>query len=242
MARRLIVADLPGYGESRTRPGAEPAAKRAWVPAFEGLLGALGARPVDLAGHDRGGRLAYRMALQAPGLVRRLAVLDILPNEAYWRGLADRTFAQRIYHWTFLAQPHPFPETMIGAAPDFFIDDKLARWSAARDLSAFAPDALESYRRNARDPARLRAMCDDYRAGASLDVDDDLQALRDGVRIAAPTLALWSDAGLASKSADPLATWRAWCADIRGASLRCGHFPPEEAPEETAAVLLDFFS
>ncbi len=246
---RVIAPDLRGYGASRGPTGADAYAKRALAEDVWAVADALGLERFSLAGHDRGGRVAYRLALDAADAPRgarleRLALLDILPTIAYWRGLADRDFALKIYHWSFLAQPYPAPETLIGAAPDYFVEDKLRRWSARDDLSAFEPAALEAYRANARCPATLRAMCDDYRAGATLDVAHDAADEAAGRRIAVPTLALWGGAGLARAadgSADPLAAWRPWCDALEGAPIDSGHFLPEEAPEATAEALSRFF-
>lgn len=243
LTRRLIIPDLPGYGLSQTEPGAAAAEKRAWARALAGLMDAVEIGAADIAGHDRGGRLAYRFALDHPSRVRRLIVLDILPTIAYWRGLATQDFALKIYHWMFLAQPAPLPETLIGAAPEFYIEDKLSRWSGGGDLSAFDPGALEAYKDNARRPERLAAMCDDYRAGAGMDAANDADDEAHGRKIAAQTLALWGAAGLAQRSAAPLEIWSRWCAqDVAGAGLKCGHFLPEEAPEQTASEVSRFLS
>lgn len=240
--RRILVPDLPGYGRSRTKPGAAAQAKRAWAASFVDLLDSLGVESVDIVGHDRGGRLAYRFALDHPERVRRLGVLDILPTSSYWAGLAAPGFGLRIYHWMFLAQPSPLPETLIGAKPAFYIEDKLARWAGVGDLSIFSTEALEQYRENARDPVKLAAMCDDYRAGATLDLAIDQADEAAGRKIAAPTLALWGSKGLADKSASPLEVWRRWCVAVDGEGLDCGHFLPEERPAETAAAAARFLS
>lgn len=239
-ARRFLIPDLPGYGLSRTAPGTEAAAKSVWAEGLVSALRTLGVERADFWGHDRGGRLAYRLALEHPESVATLAVLDILPTLAYWRGFGEADFALRMYHWTFLAQPAPLPEDMIGAAPERYVDDKLRRWSKSQDLSAFAPAALESYRDNGRVPARLAAMCDDYRAGAGPDLEADRADEAAGRRIAAPTLVLSSGAGNAERAGDAAAVWSAWAERVTAARLDCGHFLPEERPAETVAALSAF--
>lgn len=236
----LIIPDLPGYGDSDAPANVEAASKRAMANQMIEIMVQLGHEIFDVAGHDRGGRVAYRMALDYPERVSRLAVLDILPTSDYWAKM-DRGFALKIYHWAFLAQPYPFPETLIGAAPDAFIDTTLKSWTATKSLDVFAPDALASYRRNFTDPIRLKAMCDDYRAGASIDVDHDLHSQRTGTRINAPTLALWGASGIAQSAETPLDVWRNWCVDVCGEPISSGHFLPEENPRDTAAALRAFF-
>lgn len=237
---RVVVPDLRGYGRSTGPAGAEHYAKREMAKDFIALMSHLGAERFRLAGHDRGGRVSYRMALDAPERVARLAVLDILPTAEYWRSIGARDFALGIYHWTFLAQPYPLPETLIGAAPEFFIDEKLKSW-AGGSLDAFAPAALEEYRDNARDPVRLRAMCDDYRAGAGIDVEHDEADQAAGRKIAAALHVIWGGRGIAEKAQSPLPVWKRWAEDVSGEPLDSGHFPPEEQPEATTRALMAFF-
>ncbi|MEL6317479.1 MAG: alpha/beta fold hydrolase [Pseudomonadota bacterium] len=245
-APRLVIPDLPGYGRSREARfalGSDPEAmsKRALAAALVEMMARLGWTRFDLAGHDRGGRVAYRMALDHPAAVRRLATLDITPTLDYWARAGEAAFAVKIYHWAFLAQPAPLPERMIAADPDAYIDHTLRSWRGDGALSGFAPAALEAYRANARDPAILGAMCDDYRAGAAQDVEHDAADRASGRKIAAPMLALWGDLGVAKSSGAPLDIWRRWCDRAEGAPVACGHFLPEEAPAETAARLAAFF-
>jgi haloacetate dehalogenase len=237
----LVIPDLPGYGDSTAPQSIDAASKRTMAAQMVEVMAALGYDRFDVAGHDRGGRVAYRMALDHPDRVARLAVLDILPTSHYWAKM-DRAFALKIYHWAFLAQPAPFPEKMIAAAPDTFLETTLKSWTASNSLDAFAPDAMVSYRLKVTDPARLKAMCDDYRAGAGIDVDHDLDSRAAGDRIAAPTLALWGATGIAQSAETPLDVWRRWCKDVRGKPIRSGHFLPEENPRDTADALATFFS
>jgi len=237
----LVIPDLPGYGDSDAPGNVEDASKRAMATRMVEMMDALGYTAFDVAGHDRGGRVAYRMALDHPQRVRRLAVLDILPTSEYWARM-DRAFALGIYHWTFLAQPAPLPETMIGGAPDFWLEWTLKTWTASQSLDCFGPEAMAQYRQGFHDPARLTAMCDDYRAGATVDVTHDLASRKAGDRIEAPTLCLWGASGIAQSAETPLDVWRIWCRDVQGEAIRSGHFLPEENPADTGAALARFFT
>src|SRR5579872_1849649 len=171
----LIIADLPGYGWSdmpESDKDHTPYTKRAMAQTMIEAMEQLGHVHFALAGHDRGGRVAYRLALDHPGRLSRLAVLDILPTYDYWARL-DRLYALKIYHWTFLAQPHPLPETLIGGNPDFFLRFKMASQTKSKNLDAIDPRALEHYLAAFRDPSRVHAMCEDYRAGAYADFEID---------------------------------------------------------------------
>jgi haloacetate dehalogenase len=189
-----------------------------------------------VAGHDRGGRVGYRMALDFPEAVTKLAVLDIVPTwEAFNRGGKD--FGLGYYHWFFLAQPAPLPERLIGADPDWFW-----RWHTTRaPREIFVPEAVEDYLACFRNPETVRAICEDYRAGAGIDCEHDAADKQAGRRIACPLLVLWGAQAKLEAWYDTLAVWREWADDVRGRSLPCGHYLAEERPEETAAALLAFF-
>lgn len=238
----VVVPDLRGYGRSSAPPSrnGERYTKRVMAKDMIALMSALGHQRFAVAGHDRGGRVAYRLALDHPDVVTRIATLDIVPTGEMWSGM-DAARAMSVYHWMFLAQPEPLPETLISGAPEFYVDHKLASWSGDHSLRHFAPDALEAYRAAFRDPARVHATCEDYRAGATLDcaLDDSDRAA--GRRIEAPLLALWGTKGIPAKGEDPLAVWRRWAKDVRGLGIDAGHFLPEEAPEATAKALAEFF-
>jgi haloacetate dehalogenase len=193
-----------------------------------------------LAGHDRGGRVSYRLALDHPGRLSRLAVLDILPTYDYWERI-NRLYALKIYHWTFLAQPYPLPETLVGGNPDFFLKYKMASQTKSRTLDAIDPRALEHYLAPFRDPSRLHAMCEDYRAGAHADYEIDKADFDAGKKITIPMLALWGDAGIARAAATPLDTWKLWATDVSGSPVDSGHFLTEENPDTTARLLREFF-
>jgi len=241
---KLIIADLPGYGWSDMPESDDqhtPYTKRAMAMQMIEAMEQLGHVHFALAGHDRGGRVSYRLALDHPGRLSKLAVLDILPTYDYWQRM-DRRYALKVYHWSFLAQPAPLPETLIGAAPDFYLKNKLASWAKKHDLSCFESRALEHYLAPFRDPMRLHAMCEDYRAGAFADFEHDKADRDAGHQIPVPMLALWGDAGIAQSAATPLDTWKMWAKDVQGASVDAGHFLTEEAPEQTATLLLEFLT
>ncbi|MGH2532474.1 MAG: alpha/beta fold hydrolase [Thermomicrobiales bacterium] len=229
----VVATDLRGYGDSGkppTTPDHEPYSKRAMARDQVEVMRQLDFERFFVAGHDRGGRVAYRMALDHPERVLKLAVLDILPTGEHFRR-ADMAFALRYWHWFFLAQPAPLPEHLIAADPDAF-------YLRRRDI--FAPEALADYRRSFHDPATIHAMCEDYRAGATYDFAMD-EADRGKRRIGCPVLVLWGSQGPLSTWYDVLAVWRDWADDVRGRGLDCGHYLAEEAPEETYGELHAFF-
>jgi haloacetate dehalogenase len=193
-----------------------------------------------LAGHDRGGRVSYRLALDHAGRLSKLAVLDILPTYNYWERI-NRIYALKIYHWTFLAQPHPLPETLITASSDFFLRTKMASQTKSKTLDAIDPRALEHYLAPFRDPSRVHAMCEDYRAGAYADYEIDKADFEAGKKITIPMLALWGDAGIARAAATPLDVWKNWATNVAGSPVDSGHFLTEENPGETAKLLREFF-
>lgn len=235
----LVIADLRGYGASSAPPGDadhKTYAKRAMARDCLALMHALGHERFMVAGHDRGGRVAYRLALDHPDAVSALVPIDILPTAEVWR----RTTAERMlksYHWAFLAQPAPMPETLIGGDPVFYVEHTLRSWAKSRDLSPFAPEALSHYRAQLQDPARIHAVCEDYRAGAGIDRALDEADLAAGRKIGCPTFILWARSYL---DGDPLAAWHGWCTNVAGASIDSGHFLAEENPHGTIAALAPF--
>jgi haloacetate dehalogenase len=203
-------------------------------------MGRLGYERFAVVGHDRGGRVAYRLALDAPDVVERVAVLDIMPTAEHWDRLSP-ALGLRMYHWLFLAQPAPLPERLIGGAPAFYCDYTLASWAGGRSLAAFDPAALEAYRAQVEDPARVGAMCADYRAGATIDLANDVRDRANGRVIAAPLLDLWGVPGGAGGRGH-LDVWRRWARDVRGAPIDCGHFLPEENPRAVLDHLVPFLA
>jgi haloacetate dehalogenase len=234
----VVCADLRGYGDSdKPASGSDHAAysKRAMAADMVEVMAALGHDSFAVVGHDRGGRVAHRMALDHPAVVTHVAVLDIAPT-LYMYEHTDMQFATGYYHWFFLIQPNGLPEKLIGADPDYFLGSKLAHWSAAE--AVFAPDALTEYLRCFRDPATIHASCEDYRAAAGIDLEHDRADLGD--RVSAPMLALWGARGFVSRLYDVLATWQERALSVDGRALDCGHFLPEEAPAATIAELRSF--
>jgi haloacetate dehalogenase len=233
----VIAADLRGYGaSSKPEGGADHAgySKRAMAQDQVELMERLGFEEFFVAGHDRGGRVGHRMALDHPRRVKRLAVLDIVPTRAMFAQV-NQYLATVYYHWFFLIQPYDLPERMIGADPELFLRNFFSRLGAG----ALAPEAIAEYLRAFRDPAVIHASCEDYRAAASIDLAHDASDL--AAKVACPLLVLWGAKGRIAQAFDVLATWRERALDVRGRGLACGHYLPEEAPEETLKELLTFF-
>jgi haloacetate dehalogenase len=248
LARRFTVvcADLRGYGQSgcpESSPDHAPYGKRAMAHDMVIVMERLGFSRFSLVGHDRGARVAYRLALDHPDRVDRLAVLDVVPTEAAWER-ADARFALGFWPWSLLAQPEPLPERILAAAPEAVIDDALGGWGSPS--SAFPPEVREAYVQALRDADHSHAICEEYRAAATLDREHDRADRAAGRRIVCPVLALWSARGPLSswyvEDSGPIALWQAWSEDVRGQSIDAGHFFPEEAPAETAAALEKFLT
>jgi haloacetate dehalogenase len=241
----VVCADLRGYGASGCPPSSAdhaPYAKRAMARDMVVVMERLGFPRFSVAGHDRGGRVAYRLALDHPGRVERLAVLDVLPTGTMWER-ADARFALAYWPWSLLAQPEPLPERLIQAAPEAVVDDALAGWGSPSTV--FGPEVRAAYVDALRDPVHVHAICEEYRAAATLDRLHDDADHASGRRIECPLLALWSGLGPLStwyaEAGGPLALWRAWGDDVQGRALEAGHFFPEEIPVETADALELFF-
>ena len=241
---RVVLMDLRGYGRSCVPESRDGAGynKRVMGKDAAAVMAALGHDRFRLVGHDRGGRVAYRLALDAPERLERLAVIDIVPTALIFRGFGEPKRGLKSYHWLFLAQPAPFPEALIGAAPRLFADHTLASWCKRKDLSAFHPAALPHYRALFTDPARLHATCEDYRAGAGDDREQDEADLAAGRRFSVPLLVLWGDGGIPSSGTDPVAAWRQLASDVTGEEIDAGHFVPEENPDACAEALLRFLA
>lgn len=235
----VVVPDLRGYGDS-SKPadgkGHEAYSKRATALDQVQVMTGLGHERFFVAGHDRGGRVAHRMALDHPGKVLKVSVLDIVPTHKLF-STVNQKLATGYYHWFFLIQPDGLPEGMIGADPEFYLRKKMGKWSAGMD--GFTDEAMAEYIRCFSKPETIHATCEDYRAAASIDLEHD-EADMDA-RIQCPLLALWGESGLMEKSYDVLETWRERALDVRGRALDCGHFLAEERPEETYQELVEFF-
>ena len=239
----VIVPDLRGYGDSDAPANDaenQTYSKRTMALDIAGLQTALGFSQTMILGHDRGGRVAYRFALDHPDRVSKLGIIEIVPTGDFWANWhAD--LALNAYHWTFLAQPYPLPERMIGADPVAYIDHTLQSWTLTKSLDIFSPEALASYRAQASDPAHLHAMCSDYRAGATSDRTLDESDKQAGNRITAPLHFLWAKHGFPAQSGDPAGLWRRWADHVTDASCHSGHFVMEENPSAVLDTFLPFF-
>lgn len=238
----VVAIDLRGYGWStapRSR-GGEAYAKRRMATDVVAVMDDLGHARFALAGHDRGARVGYRLALDQPGRLTALALLDIIPTVEVWRQM--EAGSPQAPHWRTLAAPEPEPETAIGRNPDGCFEDLLRRWAKDASLAAFDPRALAHYRAAWGDPSRIHAMCEDYRAGATLDRAADEEDLAAGQRIGCPVHLLASTGYLQKEGGEPaLEVWRrTFAPEATGTVIDCGHFIAEEAPAEAEASLLAF--
>jgi haloacetate dehalogenase len=239
----VICPDMRGYGDSdapRSHPGSNPPhltyAKRTVAADLVELMEKLGFATFMAAGHDRGGRVLHRLLLDHPHRVSRAAVLDIVPTRHIFKNI-NQQMATLYEHWFFLIQPDGFPEHLIGQDPDYYLTTKLKRWSA--DYSAFTPEAMAEYLRCFRRADVIHGTCEDYRAAASIDLVHDEANLHH--KIECPLLVLWGGKGAMEKHYDVLQIWRDYANQVQGQALPCGHFVPEEAPEETTQAFLKFF-
>lgn len=238
----LVVPDLRGYGRSRGPTADEQHlaySKRTMASDMVGLMAALGHERFAVVSHDRGARVGYRLALDHPGRIERLVTLDVVTTLDAWTDM-NMTNAVGRFHWPFLARPAPFPETLIGRDPIYFLDYLLAQWTATKDLSAFDPRALTDYRSSFSKPEVIHATCEDYRAGASCDPEIDAADRAAGRQISCPMLAVWGALRKHGFVNTPLDTWRPWCPHVIGGPIVSGHFLAEEAPAETLAAILPF--
>ncbi|MFI5585929.1 alpha/beta fold hydrolase [Amycolatopsis sp. NPDC051758] len=236
----VVLADLRGYGDSaKPRPGDGDAeyAKRAMARDQLLVMNALGFERFGVAGHDRGGRVGHRLALDAPEAVSALAVLDIVPTRHSFEH-ADKAFGLGYFHWFFLAAGHGIPEHLIGADPEFWITARMA--ARHHGGTPFDPAAVREYIRCFSDPAAIAASCSDYRAAAGIDLEHDTADA--GRLVAAPLLALWGEHSFVGRSYDVLEVWREYASDVRGRALPGDHYLPEEQPELVAAALAEFFA
>jgi haloacetate dehalogenase len=244
--RTVVATDLAGYGAS-FRPRATPDhgahSKRALARDQVEAMTQLGFASFAVAGHDRGGRVAYRMALDHPQRVERLAVLDIVPTGEVW-ARTTAAVARGYWHWAFLALPAPLPERLIGGDPDAFFDLHVrGQLGLGEEPDRYPSQVIDAYRRTLDDPGAVAAMCEDYRAGATVDVEHDDADRAAGRRIECPVLVLWAArGGLPRFYRDVLDVWRPWAPDVRGAGIDAKHFLAEDRPEETAAQLRAFLS
>ncbi|WP_406281155.1 alpha/beta hydrolase [Nocardia sp. NBC_00881] len=238
----VVVSDLRGYGDSG-KPASEidhsSYGKRAMAADQVGLMRALGHDRFAIVGHDRGARVAHRLCLDHAERVERAAVLDIVPTRHVFANV-DRALATFYDHWFFLAEEPDLPEVLIGGAPEYFLRRKLQQWSGPG--AVFDEAAIAEYVRCFRDPEAIRASCEDYRAAASIDLEHDEADAVAGRRVTCALLVLWGARGFVGTRYDVVEVWRRYADDVRGQGLDCGHFIPEEAPQQTIDALRDFLS
>jgi haloacetate dehalogenase len=232
----VIAADLRGYGDSSRPDGVDSYAFREMAADMTALMTHLGHDRFHLVGHDRGARTAHRLALDAPSRLHSLTLMDIAPTHTLLADL-QREVAQAYYHWFFLAQPAPFPETLIGHDPDHFYQSCLTRWDRGA-LDAFDAAALAAYRASWRRPQTIRAMCDDYRAALTVDFAHDAADL--GTQVACPALVLYGAEGAMARAYDMGAIWADKLADARVQAMPGGHFFVDLEPRATLDALLGF--
>ncbi len=239
----VVAPDLRGYGRSSCPPDDlehRAYSKRTMADDMARLMQALGFDRYIVMGHDRGGRVGYRMALDHADRVEGLVALDIMTTWDQWQP-DQQTTRHRIVHWAFLAQPAPIPETLIGSDAAGWLEGCLKRGTSGRSLEAFDARALASYREGLSDRDRVHATCEDFRASASCDLADDDVDRSLGIRIACPTLVVWGSSGSLAGVADPIVLWRDWCVTVSGRSIDSGHFIPEENPAALLDAVLPFF-
>lgn len=242
---QLVMADLRGYGDSAKppgdiRPGHEHSnySKRVMAADLAALMTRLGHERFAVFGHDRGGRVAHRLALDNPTRVTQLGVIDIAPTLDMYEA-TDMRFASLYYHWFHLIQPAPLPERMIGGDALFYLRTKLGRWGAGSAVNE--PEALADYERCFCNAAAIHAACEDYRASFGIDLDHDRASRAAGEKVACDMFVLWGDKGVVGRLFDPLTLWQAQCAKrVTGEKVSAGHYIPEELPEDTARILRGF--
>ncbi|WP_084688343.1 alpha/beta fold hydrolase [Paraburkholderia oxyphila] len=237
----VICVDLRGYGHSGIPASTSdhyPYSKRAMANELVDVMETLGFSKFDLVGHDRGGRVAYRLALDHPERVQRLAVFDVIPISEGW-GHADAQFAMTYWPWVLLSQRAPLPERYLSGAPSAVFDDPFGKGS-------FGPEIKAEYVETYRDPARVHAICEEYRAAASIDIEHDNKDREASRRITCPMLHLWASGGpldrFYEKDGGSLGIWRKWAVNVQGQSITGGHFFPEENPTETTHILTTFLA
>ena len=236
----VVLADLRGYGDSSKPAGAPDHAnyaKRVMARDMLRAMQALGHARFDVLAHDRGARVAHRLAADHPAAVRRLVLLDIAPTLAMYEQ-TTQAFARAYWHWFFLIQPAPLPERLLEADAAAYIRAVMGRRGAG--LAPFDPRALAAYERALALPGAAHATCEDYRASAGIDLEHDRSDREGGARLAMPVLALWGEHGVVARCFQPLDEWRRVASDVRGGPLPCGHYIPEEAPGPLIAAVLAF--
>ena len=234
----VVAPDLRGYGDSE-KPASDPNhlsySKRVMAEDQVALMRYLGFETFSVVGHDRGGRVAHRLSLDHPSCIERIAVLDIAPTATMY-ALTDKEFATRYFWWFFLIQPFDFPERLIGSDPEYFLRRHIA--GQVKVKGSVSEEILQEYLRSYQNPETLHAICEDYRASATIDLKHDEQDA--ATKIQAPLLAIWGDQSVVGNLYDVQATWQEKAINVEGQALPCGHAIPEERPEALTALLLDF--
>jgi haloacetate dehalogenase len=235
---RVVMTDLRGYGDSSKPPDGDNHAnysKRAMALDQVEVMRALGHERFAVVGHDRGGRVAWRMCVEHPERVTRAAILDIVPLPY---SMMSREFATQYFHWFFLIQPAPFPETLIGNSAEYYLRSRFQRPTGG--TGAVTDEAFAEYLRCFKDPATIHATCEDYRAGATIDLE---HSNADGAKkVTCPLLVLWGERGTVGRLYDVMKIWREHATNVTGKALAAGHFLPEEVPDETLSELMAFLT
>ncbi len=234
----VVASDLRGYGDSSKPHGESDHAnysKRAMAQDQAEVMTQLGFDTFFLAGHDRGARVSHRLTKDHQQRVLKLATMDIIPTHRMFQ-IVNKAMATATHHWFFLIQPYDYPERMIGADPDWFIRHRFER--GPDSATHYPPEAVAEYVRCFSDPVAIHATCEDYRAGASIDLEHDEADFES--KVTCPMLALWSATGYVGRTQDVLATWREYATNVRGHSLPCGHHLPEEMPDQVHRDLRAF--
>jgi haloacetate dehalogenase len=238
----VVACDLRGYGDSSKPQGAPDHAnysKRAMAADMVAVMQSLGLATFRVLAHDRGARVAHRLALDHPQAVERMVLLDIAPTLAMYEQTSD-AFARAYWHWFFLIQPPPLPERLIEADPAAYVRDVMGKRSAG--LAPFDPRALAEYQRCLALPGAAHGICEDYRAAATIDLEHDRVDRDAGSRLALPLMVLWGEQGVVGRCFDPLAEWQRVAADVQGGALPCGHYIAEEAPDRLLERVLPFLT
>lgn len=234
----VVVPDLPGYGRSTVLGRPDSSGSKRWMgQQLHAMMRALGHDRYVVVGHDRGARVGYRMALDFPDAVRGFVSVTVVPTPEMWEG-ASKAFGMGAWHWFMLAQPEPLPETLLSASPRMMLDLSLDKM--AQGIDRLHPLALEDYRTAFDDPAVRHAMCEDYRAGATVDETDDLADRAAGRKIEVPVLVLWEAGRRYGGGREPMDIWADWADDISGIGIGGGHMLPETAADEVLDMLVPF--